>query len=202
MRLFPSAFRLFGLLAFLPGSGVPLLAIALDCLGSTGSGAQLRGLGGVPSVGGAVSGLGGGAAGLGGAGLGGAGLGGSGLGDSTLGSVTIPIPDQTTSGALGVTGTAQDPISSRLARPAPLNTVTNSLAGSVTGAASRTTNTLLGPTGNPISPLGAVSRQVQNTDPRNRSGVPPAGERRYVAREVVIGLPSVPQSGPGTYNPC
>jgi hypothetical protein len=181
--------------------GISLLALALHCLGSTGAGAQLRGLGGgVPSVGGAVSGLGGGAAGLGGGSLGGAasGLGGSGLGGSGLGgsgslpspSLTFPFPGQSTpSDAVGAADSAQGTVSN-LARPAPLNTVTNSLAGSVTGAASRTTNTLLGPTGNPIGQLGAASRQVQSTDPRNRSGVPPAGERRYVAREVVIGLAS------------
>jgi subtilisin family serine protease len=180
--------------------GISLLALALHCLGSTGAGAQLRGLGaGVPSVGGAVSGLGGGAAGLGGS-LGGAtsGLGGSGLGGLGLGgsgslpspSLTFPFPGQSTpSDAVGAADSAQGTVSN-LARPAPLNTVTNSLAGSVTGAASRTTNALLGPTGNPISQLGAASRQVPGTDPRNRSGVPPAGERRYMAREVVIGLAS------------
>jgi hypothetical protein len=175
--------------------GISLLALALHCLGSTGAGAQLRGLGaGVPSVGGAVSGLGGGAAGLGGGSLGGgSGLGGSGLGGSgslPSPSLTFPFPGQSTSSdAVGAADSAQG-TASNLARPAPLNTVTNSLAGSVTGAASRTTNTLLGPTGNPIGQLGAASRQVQSTDPRNRSGVPPAGERRYVAREVVIGLAS------------
>jgi hypothetical protein len=180
--------------------GISLVALALHCLGSTGAGAQLRGLGGgVPGVGGAVSGLGGGAAGLGGS-LGGAasGFGGSGLGGSGLGgsgslpspSLTFPFPGQSTpSDAVGAADSAQGTVSN-LARPAPLNTVTNSLAGSVTGAASRTTNTLLGPTGNPIGQLGAASRQAQGADPRNRSGVPPAGERRYVAREVVIGLAS------------
>jgi subtilisin family serine protease len=174
--------------------GISLVALALHCLGSTGAGAQLRGLGaGVPSVGGAVSGLGGGAAGLGGGSLGGgSGLGGSGLGGSgslPSPSLTFPFPGQSTSSdAVGGADSAQG-TASNLARPAPLNTVTNSLAGSVTGAASRTTNTLLGPTGNPIGQLGAASRQV-STDPRNRSGVPPAGERRYVAREVVIGLAS------------
>ena len=116
------------------------------------------------------------------------------LGARGLGLATVPEPYLPVSGPVDIErrgrwrrqcpGTA-----SNLARPAPLNTVTNSLAGSVTGAASRTTNTLLGPTGNPIGQLGAASRQV-STDPRNRSGVPPAGERRYVAREVVIGLAS------------
>ncbi len=202
--------------------GVPLLAVALHCLGSTGAGAQLRGLGGgVPSVGGAVGGVGsavggvssgvgstvggsgiggsgGGGIDLGGTDLGGSGVNGSGalgLGLTNLGGMPAPtlsiplqgpaVPSEAAGTVKGVQATA-----SSAARATPVNTVTNSLAGSVTGAASRTTNTLLGPTGNPISPLGAASRQLQNTDPRNRSGVPPAGERRYVAREVVIGLAS------------
>ena len=222
--------------------GVLLTAGALQCLGATGAGAQLRGVG-VPSVGGATGGIGSGlgsasagvgGSGLGGAGVGGAGIGGTGLGGTGLGgtglggtglggtgswrhrswrggscgvglgvtdlggsrglptpTLTIPFPGPSTrSDAVGAVKGAQGAVSSTLARPTPLNSVTNSLAGSVTGAASRTTNTLLGPTGSPISPLGAASRQVQNTDPRNRSGVPPAGERRYVPREVVIGLAS------------
>ena len=126
---------------------------------------------------------------LGGVGLGVTDLGGSGgLPTPTL---TIPFPGPSTRGdAVSAVKGAQGAVSSTLARPTPLNSVTNSLAGSVTGAASGVTNTLLGPNGTPISPLGAVSRQVQNTDPGNRSGVPPAGERRYVPREVVIGIAS------------
>jgi subtilisin family serine protease len=220
-----------------------LLTLALQCLGSTEAGAQLRGIG-VPSVGGVTggvgSGLGGASAGVGGSGLGGAGVGGTGLGATGLGgtglggtglggtglggtglggvdlggvglgvtdlggsgglptpTLTIPFPGPSApSDAVNTVKGAQGAVSSTLARPAPLNSVTNSLAGSVTGAASGVTNTLLGPNGNPIGQLGAVARQVQNqgqnqaqnTDPR--SGVPPAGERRYVPREVVIGFAS------------
>jgi subtilisin family serine protease len=104
-------------------------------------------------------------------------------------SIPLPgpaVPSEATRTVKGAQATA-----SSAARSTPVNSVTNSLAGSVTGTASRTTNTLLGPTGSPIPQLGAVPRQVQNTDPRNRtSGVPPAGERRYVAREVAVGLAS------------
>jgi hypothetical protein len=161
--------------------GILLSAVALHCLGSTPAGAQLRG-GGLPSIGGLTGGIGSSASGLGGAvpGLGGSVLGGS---DST--GLTIPFPDQ--SG--GVIGSATA-VPSDLSRLPPLNSVTNSLAGPVTGAATTTTNRLLGPTGAPIGQLGAVPRQAQNAGTRNRSGVPPVGERRYVAREVVIDLAS------------
>ena len=202
--------------------GIPLLAVALHCLGSTGAGAQLRGLGGgVPSVGGAVGGVGSAVGGVssgvgstvGGSGIGGSGGGGTDLGGTDLGgsgvngsgalglgvtnlggmpapTLSIPLPGPAVPSEAAGTVKGVQATASSAARATPVNTVTNSLAGSVTGAASRTTNTLLGPTGNPIAPLGAASRQLQNTDPRNRSGVPPAGERRYVAREVVIGLAS------------
>jgi Subtilase family len=161
--------------------GILLSAVALHCLGSTQAGAQLRG-GGLPSIGGLTGGIGSSASGLGGAVPG---LGGSVLGGSDSPGLTIPFPDQ--SG--GVIGSATA-VPSDLSRLPPLNTVTNSLAGPVTGAASRTTNRLLGPTGAPIGQLGTVSRQAQNAGTRNGSGVPPVGERRYVAREVVIGLAS------------
>ena len=104
-------------------------------------------------------------------------------------SIPLPgpaVPSEATRTVKGAQATASSAV-----RSTPVNSVTNSLAGSVTGTAARTTNTLLGPTGNPIPQLGAVPRQVQNTDPRNRtSGVPPPGERRYLAGEVVVGLAS------------
>jgi subtilisin family serine protease len=204
--------------AQLRGVGVPSVGGAVGGIGS-GLGGASAGLGGSGPGGAGVGGSGLGGSGLGGAGLGGAGLGGTGLGGTGLGGVdlggvglggvglgvtdlggpgglptptlTIPFPGPSTPGdAVSTVKGAQGAVSSTLARPTPLNSVTNSLAGSVTGAASGVTNTLLGPNGSPISQLGAVSRQVQNTDPRNRGGVPPAGERRYVPREVVIGFAS------------
>jgi subtilisin family serine protease len=118
-----------------------------------------------------------------------------GLGVTNLGGMPAPtlsiplqgpaVPSEVTRTAKGAQATASSAV-----RATPVNSVTNSLAGSVTGTASRTTNTLLGPTGNPIEQLGAAPRQATNTDPRIGSGVPPPGERRYVAREVVIGLAS------------
>jgi hypothetical protein len=156
--------------------GILLSAVALHSLGSTPAGAQLRG-GGLPSIGGLTGGIGSSASGLGGSV--------PGLGGSGLPGLTFPLPDQSAPGdVIGTATTAP----SNLTRLPPLNTVTNSLAGPVTGAATTTTNRLLGPTGAPIGQLGAVSRQAQNAVPR--SGVPPVGERRYVAREVVIGLAS------------
>ena len=188
--------------------GVLLMAVALHCLGSTQAGAQLRGLGGgVPSVGGAVGGLGGGSAlggvssGIGGSGLGGAGLGGSGLGGTDLGgsgglpspSITIPLQGPATpSDAVGAVNGAQGTVSSTVTRSAPLNATTNSLMPVPSPIRfRRTTNSVLAPTGTAIGQLGAAARQAQNTDPRNRSsGVPPPGERRLRAARGRVGLAS------------
>jgi hypothetical protein len=155
-------------------------AAVLHCLGATEAGAQLRGLA-VPSIG---SGLGGG--GLGGSGLGGGGLGGTGLGtgglglpsaDQTVGSTTSSVTGTASSAASGVTGT----VSSTVDRVPPLNSVTNSLMGGVRNAVSGVTNPALNP--NALGRTGTV----QNIP---RSGVPPAGERRFVPNEVVVGLAS------------
>jgi hypothetical protein len=183
------------------GSGLGGAGLGGTGLGGTGLGGT--GLGGTGLGGTGLGGTGLGGTGLGGTGLGGVDLGGVGLGVTDLGgsgglpspTLTIPFPGPSTPGdAVSTVKGAQGAVSSALARPTPLNSVTNSLAGSVTGAASGVTNTLLGPNGSPISQLGAASRQVQNqvqnTDPRSRSGVPPAGERRYVPREVVVGIAS------------
>jgi hypothetical protein len=209
-------------------SSVVLTALLLYGLGATGAAAQLRGVG-VPSVGGAVGGVGaavggsgvGGGSGLGGSGLGGSGLGGSGLGGSSLGlgdlggsglggsgsglgvndlggvpapTLSIPLPGPATpSDVVGTAkGAAQGAVSSTAARAAPLNTTTNSLMGPVTNTVARTTNSVLVPAAAAVpAQVGAAARQAQNTDPRNRvSGVPPPGERRFVAREVVVGLAS------------
>jgi hypothetical protein len=56
-------------------------------------------------------------------------------------------------------------------------------------AVSRATNSVTNPAGGPLVPLGSAPRAVQNAAPR-QSGVPPAGERRFVPREVVVGLAS------------
>jgi Subtilase family/Fervidolysin N-terminal prodomain len=152
----------------------------LHFLGATEAGAQLRGLA-VPSIG---SGLGGG--GLGGSGLGGGGLGGTGLGtgglglpsaDQTVGSTTSSVTGTASSAASGVTGT----VSSTVDRVPPLNAVTSSLMGGVRNAVSGVTNPALNP--NALGRTGTV----QNIP---RSGVPPAGERRFVPNEVVVGLAS------------
>ncbi len=159
-----------------------LLAAAACCLFATASSAQLRGL---PSVGGA--GIGG--TGLGGSGLGGlgGGIGGTGLGDSGSASpgLTLPLPGP----AAGAVNSAQGAVSSTLDRTPPLNSVTNSLTGGVTRAVSRTTNSLVNP-GGPLGQGGTIARSTPNAATAVRSGVPPVGERRYVAREVVAGLAS------------
>jgi Subtilase family len=130
---------------------------------------------------------------LGGTGLGGTGLGGTGLGtgsgaisatDQTVNSTTSSAVGTASSTASGVTGT----VTSTVDRVPPLNSVTNSLMGSVRNAVSTATNPAL----NPNTPLG--NGIGQNIAQRGRSGVPPAGERRFVPNEVVVGLASnIPQ---------
>jgi Subtilase family len=153
-----------------------IAAVVLPGLGATEAGAQLRGLS-VPSVGGA---------GLGGGGLGGSGLGGTGLGtgSSALGSTDQTV-NSTVGTASGTAGSVTGTVSSTVDRVPPLNSVTNSLMGSVRNAVSTATNPALNRLGNGVG---------QNVASRGRSGVPPAGERRFVPNEVVVGLASnIPQ---------
>jgi hypothetical protein len=153
-----------------------IAAMVLHGLGATEAGAQLRGLS-VPSVGGG---------GLGGGGLGGSGLGGTALG---TGSGAIGSTDQTVGGTAGsVTGTASGAAStvtgaasSTIDRVPPLNSVTNSLMGSVRNAVSTATNPALNP--------NALGRNGTGQNARG-SGVPPPGEQRFVPNEVVVGLAS------------
>jgi subtilisin family serine protease len=167
------------------------------------------------TVGGVSSGVGStvGGSGLGGTDLGGSDIGGSGgagLGVTDLGgmpapTLRIPLPGAATpSDGVGAAKGAQGKVSST-ARAAPVNTTTNSLMGPVTNTVSRTANTVsrtvntvsqtgdsvLAPVAAVPGQVGAAARQAQNADPRNStSGVPPAGERRFVPREVVVGLAS------------
>jgi hypothetical protein len=64
--------------------------------------------------------------------------------------------------------------------------------GRVSGqSVSRTADSVLAPVVVVPGQVGAAARQPQNGDANNReSGVPPPGERRFVAREVVVGLAS------------
>jgi hypothetical protein len=152
-------------------AGILIAAAVLHGLGATEAGAQLRGLS-VPSVGGA---------GLGGSGLGGSGLGGTalGTGSSAIGSTDQTISN-TTSSVTGTASSVTGTVSSTVDRVPPLNSVTNSLMGGVRNAVSNATNPALNP-----NPLGR-----NGTGPNGRSGVPPAGERRFVPNEVVVGLAS------------
>jgi hypothetical protein len=149
-----------------------IAAAMLHCLGATEAGAQLRGLA-VPSVG----------TGLGGSGLGGTGLGtgSGGLGlpsvDQTVGGTASSVAGTASSAASTVTGT----VSSTVDRVPPLNSVTNSLIGSVRNAVSNATDPALNPNAPGRNGTG------QNIP---RSGVPPAGERRFVPNEVIVGLAS------------
>jgi fervidolysin-like protein/subtilase family protein len=153
-----------------------IAAMVLHGLGATEAAAQLRGLS-VPSVGGG---------GLGGGGIGGSGLGGTALGtgsgaigstDQTLGSTANNVTGTVGGATSSVTGAA----SSTIDRVPPVNSVTNSLMGSVRNAVSTATNPAVNP--------NALGRNGTGQNARG-SGVPPAGERRFVPNEVVVGLAS------------
>ncbi len=118
--------------------------------------------------------------------MGGSGLGGTALGtgsgaigstDQTLGSTASSVTGTASGAASSVTGAA----SSTIDRAPPLNSVTNSLMGSVRNAVSTATNPALNP--------NALGRNGTGQNARG-SGVPPAGERRFVPNEVVVGLAS------------
>jgi hypothetical protein len=124
-----------------------VLAVA-TCCGATEASAQLRafvnvggpGNGNAPAPGSA--GLGTAGLGLGGFGSATENLGNAGIGSSP--GLSLPLLDQGTGNALGVTGgaagTAQGSLSSAIDRPSsPVNSVTNSLIGPVGTAVSRAT---------------------------------------------------------------
>jgi len=73
-----------------------------------------------------------------------------------------------------------------------INTVTNTLSGTVPGVVSNSVNTVRrGVTGSAVDSVNRLDRNaLSRSSSTKRSGVPPAGERRFVANEVVIGLPS------------
>ena len=171
-------------------------------LGSGRRPAQLRGVAGavpnvgaIPGIGSVTSGIGSVTTGIGASGLGGvaSGLGGSGfgtgIGSNSAPAITIPFPNQVApSDALGAYNARGTP-SPGPADSSLLNSVTNSLAGPVTRTGSRAANAVLKPSGGPLGQPGSTSRPGQTADSRG-SGVPPPGERRYVPREVVVGLAS------------
>jgi hypothetical protein len=158
-----------GFCDFIRIGGIAVLALHLAATEAT---AQLRGLGGaVPSIGGVPT------------------LGGTGAIGSPTPALPTTIPDDIVTGAGGAGGTvgavggagsagSQLSLPSGATRREAIDTVTNSLAGSVRNAASRAANAVAR-TGNPLrQPNGSV-----------RSGVPPVGERRYMPNEVVVALP-------------
>jgi hypothetical protein len=135
-----------------------LLAVTA-CFGATEASAQLRafvnvgGPGNAPAPGSA--GLGTAGLGLGGFGSATENLGGPGLGDASIGSspgLSLPLLNQGAANGLGVTGnaagTAQGSLSSAIDRPSsPVDSVTNSLMGSVRNAVSRPTDSATKPAG-------------------------------------------------------
>ena len=163
---------LAGICAFIRIGGIALLALHLAATEAT---AQLRGLGGaVPSHGG-----GGGVPTLGGTGA---------IGSPTP-ALPTTIPGDSvsgvsgTSGAVGGTGGTgsaggQLSLPSGAPRRETIDTVTNSLAGSVRNATTRAAN--------PVARTGNALRQPNGSV---RSGAPPVGERRYIPNEVVVALP-------------
>jgi hypothetical protein len=135
-----------------------LLAVA-TCCGATEASAQLNafvnvgGPGNAPAPGSA--GLGTSGLGLGGFGSATESLGGPGLGDASIGSspgLSLPLLNQGAGNALGVTGSAagaaQGSLSSAIDRPSsPVDSVTNTLMGSVRNAVTRATDSARKPAG-------------------------------------------------------
>jgi hypothetical protein len=134
-----------------------LLAVA-TCCGATEASAQLNafvnvgGRGNAPAPGSA--GLGTSGLGLGGFGSATESLGGPGLGDASIGSspgLSLPLLNQGAGNRLGVTGNAgtdQGSLSSAIDRPSsPVDSVTNTLMGSVRNAVSRPTDSATKPAG-------------------------------------------------------
>ena len=175
----------------LPGfNGMRIACIVLavaTCCGVTQANAQLRAYVG-SSVGG--PGFGNapapGSAGLGTAGLGLGGFGSAtqslGLGDTSTGSsqgLSLPLLNQGSGNALGVTGnaagTAQGSLSSAIDRPSsPLNSVTNSLVGPVSNAVSRPANTATSPASKRKQNGNAGAASSSDRGPAVASKVSPA----------------------------
>ena len=148
--------------------------LALAVAGSLDAHAQLRGL----------TGAGGGIAG--GAGIGGAGIGGGLPGAPGVGGGAIP------GGGADLAPTLDNSVTFGLSFPSNLGSapVPTTAVPALTGTASRLgtglTNTIANPTGT-LSGVGQRAQAAGSVAPR-RSGVPPAGERRYVPSEVVVSL--------------
>jgi hypothetical protein len=133
------------------------------------------------------------------------GLGGSGLGVGGIGAVgsgTIASPGLgAPSGNVGSVGNlgsdARTPLGPTGSIPQSpvggntVNSVTNTLNGDVTAPIANTAGrarTALGDTVNRIGENAGLARVA--APPQGRSRVPPVGERRFVANEVLVGLPS------------
>jgi len=170
--------------SFLSGSGLPragALALVLLALTSAAASAQL--LGGGSPLGGGIGGLGGGIGGIGG---------GLGAGSNIGVPGTSAIPQPNTNPLIGPSLSV--PIGNGVPALPRTDNVTNTLTGAtstVTGAVPNVTS-LPGSTVNGVG--NAVNRTVRGApgvgQPNRRSGVPPAGERRFVADEVMVRLPA------------
>ena len=152
---------------------LPLILLAMapaDAL------AQLGGLGGAVPLGG-IGGIGGGIGGIGGS---------VGLGNTIGVPGSNGIPDAPSNSIIGPK--LNIPLGS-LTQPSLPNT------GSVTNTLNSTTSNALALPGQITNGLGnTVNQAVRGTQaatsPRRRSGVPPAGETRFVGGEVMLRLPS------------
>ena len=152
-------------------------AMALVLLALTSANASAQLLGGSP-LGGGIGGIGGGIGGIGGP-LGG----GSNIGVPGTSAIPQPNANQIIGPSLSV------PIGSGVPTPRT-DTITNTLTG--------TTNTVTGAVPNALSLPGrtinglnnTVNQAVRGAPGNRRSGVPPAGERRFVVDEVMVRLPA------------
>jgi subtilisin family serine protease len=187
----------YGLTSWRRVAATLLLLLLLLLLAPAGAYAQLRGLGG--GGGGILSGGGGGGI-LGGGSLGGGGFGGNigppDIGGGIGGAPQVPGIDDRGRGPLGGSAPGALPQSTTTnALTRPTNTITNTLSGPVTNTINRTVSNTLSAPGDRIRGLGnTIDRGVRNApgvgNGARRSGVPPAGERRFVPNEVVVGLPT------------
>ena len=151
----------------MPAAAATVLLLLL-ALGIPASQAQLRGL----------PGLGGGG--------GSSGLGAPGVGAPAIGTPGIGVPDAPQPPVRDVPRTLPG-----VQAPALSNSITDPLVR----PRDTTTNTLSGPVRDLSGTLpqqlpGAVANPAARQGQRRVSGVPPAGERRFVSDEVVVSLPS------------
>ena len=163
---------------------IGMLAVVLLALTSATASAQLLG-GGSP-----LGGIGGGLGGIGGIG----GVGGIGAGSNIGVPGTSVIPQPSTNQIIGPSFSV--PIGNGVPSNLPgTGTVTNTVNGTVSNTVNGTVPNAMALPGRTINGVGNTLNQTVRGAPgalaqSRRSGVPPAGERRFIVDEVMVRLPS------------